>query len=540
MLFFAIEIEAYQPGSATRIYTKGWGVRPWGPPSRRANPAPATVTICASDCGYRTRESDPGGLVPYPALLDQAFALDRVVNMEPTSSSVAAAAGQVILANPNGHYDAVAAALNADGRPMRVYLGAKLRDEARGYYVDPPKGDLTLVFEGVATPWALGDGALTVLWRDPTYLLQQPIQSNTYTGGGGYYGHAGLTGAPKPKARGGVAGSYPIRNVTPVLIDPATNTYQYSDGPGQVVAIYEAGNAVFTFQADTANLFSGSTTAGSYRTDDARACFQLGSTPVGEITCDVVGDFPVHGPLTNWADIAYYLLLEDAAIPAANLLKASFDYYVTAYDYTAGIYIDPTNRETGVQALDRILTSGGAKLIPRRDGKLAMWAPQSYSAVPALRLSPSNIIDIRAEALPPPPWRIAMIYNRNHTRQAAGVSAAASATRRAYIAGPGDTVAWYSSDVAANYARPRDLTIGTALLVSWEAQLVADHLGAYFGQRRRSYWVTVPVEIGIAREIGDKVTLVYPKDDLRAGQDGWISGDRIRSTDGTMQLRIHM
>jgi hypothetical protein len=48
-----------------------------------------------------------------------------------------------------------------------------------------------------------------------------------------------LAGKRKPKTRGGTALN-PVRNVTPTLIDPTNLIYQYSDGPGTVVNLYEA------------------------------------------------------------------------------------------------------------------------------------------------------------------------------------------------------------------------------------------------------------------------------------------------------------
>lgn len=538
MLFYVVEIDAYQPGSNTRVYTKGWSTSPWATLSRHPNPAPSTTTIRASDSGYRTADGDPDGVQPYPAHLNEAFALDRICNMDPVGSGVSAAAGNMLLAGPPGAYDGAVAVLSVDGRAMRTYVGNKAYDPTRGYFVDPDKASLVPIFLGMANQWTMGDGVLTIPWRDPTYWLEQPVQTNVFTGAGGYNGTSDLAGTPLPKARGGTA-SNPIRNVTPVLIDPSTNTYMASDGHGQVVQVYEAGASVFAYQGDTANLFAGSTSAGNYRTDNSRTCFQLGSTPVGEITCDVVGEFPSAGAKYVCADIAYNLLVEDCAVPPANVDATAFSALAASLPYTAGVYFHPDDRETGVQALDRLLVGLGVKLAPLRNGKLSVFRPYAGMPAPTQSLTESTIIDVRADPLPPVPWRIAMVFKRNHTRQTSGVSASATASWRRFIGSPGSTVAWFSPAVAQNQARPRDLTIANgALLIQAHAQAVVNAMGAYYSGQRRSFWITLPIEVGLAVDIGQSVRIKYSRVGLVSPKVGWITGDRIRTTDGTMQIRV--
>src|SRR5215211_4700481 len=78
----------------------------------------------------------------------------------------------------------------------------------------------------------------------------------------------------------------PVLNVQPVLLDPARLIYQYNDAAGGVNAVFDSGAAVYAYAGDAADLFTGTVPAGQYRTDNSRGLFQLGSRPVGTVTCD--------------------------------------------------------------------------------------------------------------------------------------------------------------------------------------------------------------------------------------------------------------
>jgi hypothetical protein len=71
-----------------------------------------------------------------------------------------------------------------------------------------------------------------------------------------------------------------------------------------------------------------------------------------------------------------------------------------------------------------------------------------------------------------------------------------------------------------------------------DALAVSQYLMALWGTRRRLYAVEVPADLGIARELGDIVRLVWPMDDLSSGKLGTIVGDSFRSGDPTMILKV--
>ncbi len=541
-LFYAVEVDTYSPEISAVAAGPGHATRAHLTPADASAPA-ASVTLRASDSGYRSRPTDTPPIVIYPPLLMDAYAIDRRLNLDPAGATSSVAWGQISFSNLGGTYDTVAAQNNSDGRAVRILAGQRQLDRTRGLYLDPSSADLLPLFTGIAQPWALSDTTLDIPFRDASYWIEQPLQSQLYGGTGGYDGGSDLVGVPKPKTRGGIAGN-PVGNITPVLIDPTNRIYQYTDGPGTITALYEGGDTNITFQADTTNLYAGTTTSGRYRTDNSRGLFQLGTTPVRTITIDATGAFPVAGAQATLASIARYLLSEDMELPAGNLNVASFTALDAQFPYVAGVYYGPTSL-TGVQALGDLLIGAGFKLLPRRDGTLALFAPRDTTGkMPVATLDPSVAVSCIPASLPtavsPPPFRFRVGYQRNYTPSLSDISpAVTNMDLRSYFANEYRYSSWSSNAVLLAYRRPNDpAPIPGALLAAADAQSVANDLGALWGVRRRLYAVVVPAVVGLTREMGDIVNLVWPVDDLRNGRLGLVVGEQIRSADATSTLYI--
>jgi hypothetical protein len=423
--------------------------------------------------------------------------------------------------------------------PAQTLRDADRLYTARQIYQDPIYAMLTSIFTGVSTAWSLTDTVLTVPLRDATYWLERPAQTSQYQGSGTYEGTASLAGTTKPKTRG------TAYNVSPILVDPANLVYQYSDGPGTVTTLYEGGAANRTFQADTANLYAGSTTSGLYRTDNSRGLFQLGNTPTGAITADVTGAFPSAGNKTVLADIARYLLSEDLSVPSANINTASFTAAATAYPYAGGIHIAGAESVDGLTAVDRVLSGFGAALYPARDGTLhvLVLSRPAVGTTPTAMYSAANAVSVTPISPPaslwPPPYRVQVGYQHNYTVQASGLLGAATSTHKQFVAQADRYAGAVSSTVQTSYARPNDLApIRASLNTQANAQSVATALMALYGTRLRLYAVVLPFEIGIQREIGDIVQIVWPMDNLDGGQLGTVVGDSLRSNDATVTLQV--
>ena len=540
-MFYAVEIDIYAPAIAGATALPGFMTSPYAAYPDQIIPE-AYDTVRASDQGYRTLPSDTPPTAVYAPVLDEAFSIDRAVDLDPNSSGLSAAWGRIRLANSDGRFDTIGASRNADGRAVRIYAGTKAFDATRGLYTHPAYASLIPLFAGLAQPWFLSETALDIPIRDATYWLDRPLQSAIYGGTGGYDGDANVAGLPKPKTRGGTSGN-PIQNVEPVLIDPTNRIYQYNDAAGTVLSVSEGGLSTnITFDSNTTNLYSGSTPAGKYRTDNSRGLFQLGSVPVRTITCDVTGQFPGAGVVTSLASIARYLLVEDCAVPSANVYAASFTDAATAYPYLAGFYFGPTP-VSGLQAVGSVLASAGWKLSPRRSGALGVFVPRDVSADATVASFNESVISKCVPVAPPssvnpPPLRFRVGYQRNWKPGIPDISPSVTdMNRKAFLATEDRFATWLTSDVS--WKRPSDpQPVVGGLLAQADAQAVANRLGALWGTRRRVLAVVVPLSVGLPREIGDVVTVQWPADDLRAGKLGTIVGEQFRSSDGGITIMV--
>lgn len=423
--------------------------------------------------------------------------------------------------------------------------------QSRGMLLDPTYASMKTMIKGIQNPWFLSEANLQINIRDATAWLSRPVQTNLYLGTGTYQGTSSLLGLPFPMARGGTS-SNPIRNVTPTLIDPTNQIYQYNDAAGTVVNLYEGASLTITRQTDTTNLYAGSTTAGQYRTDNSRGLFQLGSTPSATITLDCTGAFPIAGAQTSLIRLVQYLLTEELLIPAANISAAHYAAVAAAYAYEGGIYFSSSDSPGGLTALSQLLSGIGAKLYPARDGTLKLLVLRDPAAVTALStglpvatFNNVNTVSVIPQALPstldPPPYRMRVGYAHNYTVQTSGLLATTppTAVHRQFVGVADSYAAASSSTVLTNYTRPNDpQPLVGALTVLASAQAVATDLMALWGARRRLYAVTVPTSVGLLRDLGDLVTVTWDMDDLGSGKLGVVVGEQFRSADSTITLQV--
>lgn len=543
-IFYVAEIDVVQPGSGMPLVeTLGWGDTVWGVLSLTAYPQDTASTLRVSDLGYRSLAGDSIGVMPYPPYVAEAFQVDRGIALPPAEATTAGAWGQITLANDSGLFDGIALAANGDRRQVRIKRGQKTYDADRGIFVDPSYDTLEPVFYGLGMPWFLAETALNIPLSDAQYWLSLPVLSETYSGAGDYNGDANITAQFKPKTRGAAF------NVTPKLIDSVDQIYQYTDGAGTVVRLYEGGAEVFTRDPDTTDLTIGSVAPGHFRTDNARGCFQLGSVPDPSfsITCDVTGEFPVSGVKTVLADIAYCLLTEDLGVSANYIDVSSFATAAANFPYTGGAYYASDSKTTGVEALAYLLTSFGAKPVSNRQGKLQCLNLSATVGIgtATFDLNITNIISIVPQAVDsainPPPYRVRVAYKHNYTVQTSGLNTAtATPSQLQYVAASDQYGPAINDDTLLAYARPNDLApFGGALSNLADAQTVAAATLALFGGVAcRVYEVTVPVEIGLALDLGEVGKLTYPMHDLRGGKFGQIYHESFKSDDGQITLLV--
>ena len=539
---YLAEITAYRPGLSAYTGQFGIGSRPHGALPPAAQQLEDMQTVRASDAGY-VSEVVAGDVTRYPPVLVGDWAVDRHIELDPASTAVPLTVGSLTLVNEDGRYDQLASEYSPDSRSVRVLTGRRGYDASRGYLVDPPLSGLTQIFGGLAETWRVSEGRLEVPLRDGAAWLERPYQASTYAGTGGLAGSADLAGQTLPRARGGTTAD-PIRSVQPTLVDAANRIYQYNDGQGRVVQVYEGGAAVFAAAGDTTDLYSGSTPAGQYRTDNSRGLFQLGSTAAGPITADVVGHFPVAGAASLLANVARLMLTEDMATPGGLIEVSSFGSS-TIPARRVGWYWPSGDQSTAAEAISQVLRGAGGKWAPRRDGqlRLLLLAAIPADATPLRSFGPAQIVDLRPNwltaPLDPPAYRWRVGYRRNHAVQTSGLNAGLSDEQRREAGQEWRLGVWSSADVLAAYTRPSNPdVVSTALLIEADAQAAAQEIGALWGVRRTLYDVDIPEEIAMTVDLGDVVQLTWPAGDLRNGRLGRVVGEQIRTSTSIITLQV--
>jgi hypothetical protein len=542
--FFALELDVYQPSTSVQPFAYGRGSHPRGALTILASSPESSDTLRASDRGYRSRTADSIGLQVYPAVMDQAFEMDRQVSLDPTQASTATF-GAVRLNNLGRRYDAYVQARNSDSRALKLLMGQKTFDAARGIYVDPPYASLLPFFSGFASAWALSEDELEVPIKDISYWADRALQTTFYTGLGGLGGGADLQGRPLPMTRGGTA-SLPVLNVPLTTVDAVNLIYQWTDGPGTVVTLYEGASNVFVYDGDVSDLYAGTAPIpGHYRTNNAHGVLQLGSSPVRTLTADVTGSFPTAGAITTAVQIARYVLLETLALPSAYLLGSSFDAADSLYPFTAGFYIPSSEAPTALSVLQTLLGSVGARLITALNGQLRVYTLRQISAdaIPALALSPLNVISVTPQALPalldPPPYRWRVGWGQIYTVQTSDFNGYADAARRAVVASQYQFASSISSSVQTAWRRPNDpAPVQTYLLSAPDAQSLADDLTALWASRPGLYAVEMPIDLATSIGLGSVVSLNWTLADLPGGKLGQIVGQQVRSVDATVIFSV--
>lgn len=500
-------------------------------------------TLRVSDIGYRTRFDDPGGVMVYPSLLDQSFEIDRRVSLELSGNSTATY-GAIRITNLNEQFDFFATGRNTDSRSVKIKVGQKSYDPERGIFVDPPYSSLRDFFSGACGSWLVNEDSITIPLKDATYLIDKPIQTRLYAGTGGVEGPESFAGTPKPMTRGGTQ-DYPVRNVPIKLVDTVYNVWQWTDGPGTVVVVYENSAYVFNYAGDVSDpnqFYTSVTPPGSYRTCNQYGLLQMGSITQGLMTADVTG---TCGGLavSQTVSLAQTILLYDLSLPQEFLNTAQFAYADIAYPYFSGFFLD--QETSGLAVITRLLASVGGRLLSSRSGAVGVFVPPrtQTGAVPVVQLNRDNVVSVNRVALPsvidPPPYRWRVSYNTCYSVQSSGYNPSISEDRKQFVANQYRYALWVDTGVQAAWVKPNDPSpVETYLLRAVHARALAGTLGDQWKTLPDYFEVVVPVVNAVGLDIGSYVELKWPLGILKSGAIAQIYGEQPRSFDNVVTFEV--
>jgi hypothetical protein len=529
------------------------------------------TTLNASDEGYRTRSTDPSGVVAYPPLIAQAFQVDISVNLDPTASSVAAAWGSLTLTNIDHSLDPFISGWQTDGQPVCIYRGEKTYDPVNNLWIDPPYASLVKIFNGVMGPWLPVANQVSVALRDATYYLEKPVPRTLYSGTGGINGTVDLAGVAAPIMLAGsgdarTVGFLLIQNVTPLLIDPANLVYQFSSGMlvALVTNAYDGG-VPLTWAGLVPNVYTTVPAAGNFIYDNT-GLLRLGSKPTFALTIDANNSnlaaniqIYLYWVLTNFLGVPDALIGSQVGSPGVGFpftgltcmqgVSVYSNALASAIQECSSLYVGPSESIDGLTVVSDLIGGTGALLVPSRDGRLRLFV---ITAIPSgtpsvLTFDDSNTVSVTPVALPttvdPPPSLMRLAWGRNWTVQTTQLGGAITAARQAFVSTAMRVVSWAAAVASSAVARPTQpnvigLTSGAAIN-SLSNQNNIMFITQFWGVKRRLYEVVAPASVGLNLDWGSVVTLVSNFDVLRSpGMQGQIVGWRYSSGDSTATFRV--
>ncbi|MDD2367332.1 MAG: hypothetical protein PHN84_14330, partial [Desulfuromonadaceae bacterium] len=163
----------------------------------------------------------------------------------------------------------------------------------------------SIIFTGTMEQPLFTMDTVSLMIRDRQIVLEQPLLTVLYAGDNilpdGVEGVEDIKGRQKPRVYGSVA------NITPVLVNTAKLTYQVSDKAVYSIAVFDNGVPITADGdcSDVAALQVETVSAGTFKTCLAAGLFRLGSSPVGQVTCNVAAT-------DGYDRVTDYLLVEAA------------------------------------------------------------------------------------------------------------------------------------------------------------------------------------------------------------------------------------
>jgi len=435
--------------------------------------------------------------------------------------------GEIELNNEDGRLDDLVTRYAADGRTIRLKIGATEIDSVGRERVKP-LNSFALVYTSIAGPWTFQRDRVRLKIESLNNRLQGRLQQQVYAGTGGQNGTADIAGRTRPLAFG------LCKNITLQLVDPAILTYQAHSGAMESVQnVYDAGVAL-PFDADYptyASLASATITAATYATCLAEGYVRLGSIPAGAVTADVRGHIDqVSGNYVSVpASVIRTILRDFAGFTSSEFDAASFVAAQSVQPGAIGIFFPTGDTSTIAEVLERIAFAAGFFVGQDRSGLYRIQRLEPPGTTVHWSLNARNILENGFERLPLPygvPWSSWGVgYDVNWTVQAdADLATSVTQARRQFL--KAERRYAFSSNAAiatrhkSSSGAPFRESFFTDAVV---AQAEADRLIDLYGLGRAMYRVTAKTLL-FSVEIGQTVRISDSRFGLSGGKNFTVVG----------------
>ncbi|MGI4886096.1 MAG: hypothetical protein ACRYFR_14160 [Janthinobacterium lividum] len=473
-----------------------------------------------SDHGFITAPTDTDPNRLYLGRVTNPLQFDSSILSGGTFSGGSTSYGGIDIVNADGELDRFWS-YHWAGRQVVVKAGGI------GFAYD----DFSPIFSGSVNSIDGNDSRIVLTIRDNRIKTDKPVRSAMYGGTGSLDGMAALTGQMKPLAYG------VCKNVLPVLVEYATQTYQLHDGSLAAVDQVRDRGIILTYAGDVADIRTANPGANQYVTQLSGGYMRLGSTPAGQITADVQGD-NADGFTTNSALLALKILKSKLGVysfSSADIDEGSFARVAAVLMGAGGLYID--GDVTGSDVLDALLNNSGAYWTFTRQGMLFAGIVRTPD-MPTIDVRNIDIQGLTVKEVIPPAWRITVGYApatqvQSETDLAGGVTSdVQNFVTQAYR-----TVTAEDSSVRQRNALSNELVFNTNLASLDDAKALLARLVAIYSVKRTVYQVTVYNAL-YRYFVGDTANLVYDRYGLSAGKPFLVVGisENAASIETTLEL----
>lgn len=368
---------------------------------------------------------------------------------------------------------------------------------------------------------------------DITENMNVPAQNSFYLGTGLSEGDVTLKSKPRPICLGHVYNIKPVFLGNVDLGDGSKATYQVH---WRAVQQIEAVRIRGVPQTVTVGVPG----AAQYKEFRSTGIFQLGSTPDGEVTADVLGDNA--GPLGyvgTTAGIVRTILLTLGSLYADTKIdEGSFGFFELDLPGEIGIYQDAS--PITVAALIETIASGmGVIVAGGRAGKIRLSDPL-ISTADQFELELGDLLDVVPAVVPgsltPAPRVIEMQWQRNWS-PSTNIAGSVAAAERKRLEEPGSIVRTTSTLVQNRNLKNKTLAFKSLYWNEADALARANQWKVWIERGLSAFTVTTDRYLGMI-ELGYIGKITYPKLGLATGFRGVIVDWSESLTDGRLTFTM--
>jgi len=486
--------------------------------------------------GFATAPGDSPASTVFAARVAQPALLRRdIFDVGTTGGASRVGYGELVLRNDDGALDAFNT-YAIDGRRLTV----RYADSASAAY---PSAYATL-FVGTMEQAEITLDTVRIRVRDRQVLATAALQPTKYAGDNVLpAGVEGLTsdlgGKPKPVLRGACF------NVSPLMVNTSKLIYQVNDGEVRdLAAVYDSGALLSRDLAgDYADQAAMELTApgeGEWRLWPEGGMFRLGSSAVGQLTCDVIEGL---APTNRSAAALYQSILINAGVPTEQIAGADLTALDTANRATLGLYY--TEETTNQTVFDDIARSVGAWWGVDVNGIWRIKRLEAPSGTAVLELTADNIVDGSLRRVPLndgglPVFRVTVEGVTNYTVQTTGLADNVSAPRRGRLAQSHQDGIATDLAVQTAYLLAPEMSVTSKLACLGAVQTEAARLLALYSVKRDRFEVTVNADAATLAQIdlGVVVNITYARFNLTAGKLFRVLGYQLDPTEGIASLTV--